>query len=90
MHGDIKPVRRLFLWWVTELITSQTIQSNILIHDDGYPLLCDFGRSKILTQRGFTTKPAGACRYQAPELLQGTGPNKSTDIYAFALSSYEV
>ncbi|KAF9448420.1 kinase-like protein [Macrolepiota fuliginosa MF-IS2] len=73
-----------------EVIHGDLKPSNILIHDDGYPLLCDFGRSKILATSGFTTKPIGACRYQPSELLQGHGPNKTTDVYAFAVTSYEI
>lgn len=66
------------------------IQNNILISADGHPLLCDFGLLSILIDCEFTTISQGAYRYQAPELRPGTGPNKATDVYAFALSSYEV
>ncbi len=75
-----------------KLMVPSSTHSNILVHDDGHPLLCDFGRSKILTHRGFTTKPAGACRYQSPECLKGdsSDPEKAIDVYAFAPTSYEV
>jgi len=67
---------------------------NILVNDDGHPLLCDFGCSRILTQRGFTTKPAGTCRYQAPELFKDDNSvikvNEATDVYAFAVTSYQI
>lgn len=69
------------------------VQSNILIHDNGYPLLCDFDFSKVVFQLGFntiTTRATGASRYQPPEQLQGGALNKAVDVYAFALSSYEV
>ena len=36
--------------------------------DDGTPRLCDFGRSKFIDHRGFTTSFAGSARYMAPEL----------------------
>ena len=36
--------------------------------DDGTPLLSDFGRSKFIDHRGFTTAFAGSARYMAPEL----------------------
>lgn len=45
------------------------IQSNILMSDDGTPLLADFGRSKFIDHRGFTTSFSGSARYLAPELV---------------------
>ncbi|KAF9442315.1 kinase-like protein, partial [Macrolepiota fuliginosa MF-IS2] len=74
VHGDLKP-------------------NNILVDASGQPVLCDFGRSKILTYSGFTaTSFAGTCRYQAPELFTGPDPKptKPADVYAFAISSYEI
>jgi len=41
---------------------------NVLIHDDGTPRLSDFGRSKFIDHRGFTTSFSGSSRYMAPEL----------------------
>jgi len=43
--------------------------TNILIGDGGEPLLHDFGRSRIIGQRGFTSRVFGNIRYQAPELI---------------------
>jgi len=68
--------------------------TNILVDSSGQPVLCDFGRSKILTCNGFTaTSFAGAARYQAPELFQETPDGapkltKASDVYAFTISSY--
>jgi len=42
---------------------------NVLMSDDGIPLLTDFGRSKFIDHRGFTTSFAGSARYLAPELV---------------------
>jgi len=42
---------------------------NVLIDDDGIPRLSDFGRSKFIDHRGFTTTLAGSARYMAPELI---------------------
>ncbi|KAF9005045.1 kinase-like domain-containing protein [Cyathus striatus] len=70
--------------------------SNVLVDDNGNPLLCDFGRSKFLDCSGFTTQMAGALRYMAPELL-GESDNESvpkltkeTDVYGFAMLGVEV
>jgi serine/threonine protein kinase len=55
------------------------------------PLLCDFGSARILDLRGFTTRPTGAARYQALELIKDeVTPNKSTDVCAFGLTAFEV
>ncbi|KAJ3561077.1 hypothetical protein NP233_g10418 [Leucocoprinus birnbaumii] len=71
--------------------------SNILIDDlDQRPLLCDFGRSQIDTQGGFTTRASGAIRYQAPELFPDEDEDDSgrlktaVDVYAFAITCSEV
>ncbi|KAF8623869.1 hypothetical protein AX17_007271 [Amanita inopinata Kibby_2008] len=42
---------------------------NVLVNDDGSAIMCDFGRSKIINHRGFTTLFAGVARYMAPELI---------------------
>ncbi|TFK22855.1 TKL/TKL-ccin protein kinase, partial [Coprinopsis marcescibilis] len=74
---------------------------NILMGDDGNPLLCDFGRSKLLTHRGFTTSFSGAYRYMSPELfynaINGTEDDdydpvttKPSDIYALSLVCVEI
>jgi serine/threonine protein kinase len=38
------------------------------VDDDGNPRLADYGRSKFIDHRGFTTTFAGSARYMAPEL----------------------
>jgi len=44
--------------------------SNVLIDSSLSPVLCDFGRSKVIEERGYTTRfVAGSARYMAPELL---------------------
>jgi serine/threonine protein kinase len=44
--------------------------TNVLISSSGEPLLCDFGRSRIIGHRGFTSIVLGTPGYQAPELIQ--------------------
>ena len=74
----------------------------MLVDDDGRPLICDFGRSRILEQSGFTTPlVAGTARYMAPELFDmddaGIEPTnsfvrvtKTSDVYSFAMVGVEV
>ncbi|KAJ7304677.1 TKL/TKL-ccin protein kinase, partial [Mycena albidolilacea] len=73
---------------------------NVLIDKRGCPCITDFGISKVLSARGFTTCSVGTAPYMAPELffvLDGTteketSPNttKSSDVYSFALMVLEI
>lgn len=78
-------------------------QRDVLIDDEGTPLLCDFGRSKFIDHRGFTTSFTGSARYMAPELtatesnLDFKFPSesfpsltKATDVFAFSMVALEV
>ncbi|KAF7365347.1 TKL/TKL-ccin protein kinase [Mycena venus] len=42
---------------------------NVLVDKRGAPSICDFGISKIINRRGFTTLSVGTAPYMAPELL---------------------
>ncbi|KAF8621360.1 hypothetical protein AX15_007832 [Amanita polypyramis BW_CC] len=78
---------------------------NVLVTDDGRAMLCDFGRSKVINHRGFTTTFVGAARYMAPELIVSgeemseTGDDnynpshfmsKESDVYSFSMIGVEV
>lgn len=94
VHGDVEPVG------AEETVFNHFtdyIQSNILVDAKGIALLCGFGNSDILIDEGFPRDwPAGTFRYMAPEILlpppSGKYPRltKAMDVYAFALSSFEV
>ncbi|KAJ7432693.1 kinase-like domain-containing protein [Mycena latifolia] len=73
---------------------------NILV-DGGVPCITDFGISRIIGQRGFTTSSVGVPSYMAPELffvLDGKAQEeavnititKSSDVYSFALVVLEI
>ncbi|KAF8346381.1 kinase-like domain-containing protein, partial [Amanita rubescens] len=73
--------------------------SNVLIADDGRPLLCDFGRSKITNHQGHTTtSPTGSLRYMAPELISHNTDEsdyvqfliKATDVYGFSMLTVKI
>jgi len=76
--------------------------SNVLIDDEGTARICDFGRSRLIDHRGFTTDLIGSSRLMAPELLsppevedeelqnlQGL-LTKETDVYAFSMVALEI
>ncbi|KAJ6540821.1 kinase-like domain-containing protein [Mycena vulgaris] len=73
---------------------------NILVNTQGVPHICDFGISKIINRRGFTTLSFGTLPYMAPELFlvmngrrrRETFPKttKSSDVYSFGLVVLEI
>ncbi|KAG9038145.1 hypothetical protein FRB95_002585 [Tulasnella sp. JGI-2019a] len=67
VHGDIKP-------------------DNMLVNDAGEAAFCDFGLARIQELRtGLTTSGygQGGKGYLAPELLDGEGKTKASDVFAF-------
>ena len=65
-------------------------------------MVSDFGRSKIINEKGFTTSTvAGSRRYIAPEIIWQSGGSdddedfiailtKESDVYAFSMVGVEV
>ncbi|KAF7336056.1 Glycoside hydrolase family 76 protein [Mycena sanguinolenta] len=73
---------------------------NVLVDKRGAPCICDFGISKIINRRGFTTFTNGTAPYMAPELFfvidaksqDSASPSttKQSDVYSFALLALEI
>ncbi|KAJ7703448.1 kinase-like domain-containing protein [Mycena metata] len=73
---------------------------NVLVDKRGVPCICDFGISKILNRRGYTTLSVGTVPYMAPELFLVIGKDntsrglpvttKQSDVYSFALLALEI
>ncbi|KAJ7863309.1 kinase-like domain-containing protein [Mycena olivaceomarginata] len=73
---------------------------NVLVDNHGVPRICDFGFSKIVSRRGFTTSNIGTAPYMAPELFfvvdinsqESSSPSTTTssDVYSFALLVIEI
>ncbi len=66
--------------------------SNILLRDDHYVYLADFGLAKALDDRGKVTQTGvllGTPEYMAPELADGPA-TKSSDVYALGILLYQM
>lgn len=61
---------------------------NVMIEEDGYPKLIDFGISKILSGRTYTV--VGTPHYMAPEVILGKGYTYSVDYWSLGIMLYEL
>ena len=71
-----------------------------MILDNGSAAICDFGQSRIIEERGYTTKLLSSAKYVAQEILtddgdtEVSGTSKMTspegDVYSFAMTALEV
>jgi cGMP-dependent protein kinase 1 len=61
---------------------------NVMIDEDGYPKLIDFGISKILNGRTYTI--VGTPHYMAPEVIIGKGYSFSADYWSLGILLYEL
>ncbi|KAJ7040822.1 kinase-like domain-containing protein, partial [Mycena alexandri] len=82
-----------------EVVHGDLKVQNVLVDESGTPFICDFGISKIINRRGFTTDSVGTLSYMAPELLiafdlgflmDQPSTTKSSDVYSFGLLVLEV
>ena len=62
--------------------------SNIMIDQNGYLKLIDFGTAKILTD--FSHTIIGTPHYMAPEILQGKGYSLSCDYWSIGICMFEI
>ncbi|HEX5524837.1 MAG TPA: serine/threonine-protein kinase [Pedococcus sp.] len=66
--------------------------ANILVDDDGYARLTDFGISRALAGASLTQtgEVLGTPHYLAPEQAQGKPAGPASDVYALAVVGYEM
>ncbi|CAE6376742.1 unnamed protein product [Rhizoctonia solani] len=68
--------------------------ANVLITDDGTPVLTDFGNAFLKEQTmNFTptsSSIAMSVRWSAPEIINGSRPTKASDVYALGTTLYEI
>ncbi len=55
---------------------------NVLISDQGEPVLSDFGIASLIEQDSTATEGAWSPNHVAPEVLRGTRPSEVTDLYS--------
>ena len=63
---------------------------NILIDDDGYLKLADFGMSKMLKDKEKAFSLCGTPEYFAPEIITREGHNKNADWWSYGILLYEM
>jgi WD40 repeat protein/serine/threonine protein kinase len=78
-----------------EIVHGGLSPENIALDADGYPLLFDFGLSRVLKKlllenmdEGFDNLSIAGVRCTSPEQIQGRHPTRASDIYTFGLISY--
>lgn len=61
---------------------------NLMLDNQGYLKLVDFGYSKVIVDKTFTL--CGTPEYMAPETLLNQGQNKGVDFWALGILIYEM
>lgn len=60
---------------------------NVMVDDEGYPKLIDFGTAKIVSSRTYTI--IGTPHYMAPEIIIGKGYGVAVDYWSLGIMVYE-
>ena len=63
---------------------------NILIDKDGYPILSDFGISKLKVKEKKSKKICGTLEYMSPEMIKCNGYDKNIDWWSLGILLYEL
>jgi serine/threonine protein kinase len=98
VHGDLKAVSGSTSQAIYAVLTASHVlfQANVLVDDGANAVLCDFGLSRVKDDTmGLTVGPhagemIGSRNWMAPERLMGGLLKTTCDIYAFAMTLYEV
>lgn len=61
---------------------------NVMIDEDGYPVIVDFGFAKYVKEKTYTL--CGTPLYIAPEVIQNRGHDKAADHWSFGVLTYEM
>lgn len=60
---------------------------NVMVDEEGYLKLIDFGTAKIIQNQTYTT--VGTPHYMAPEVITGSGYSLSADLWSIGIITYE-
>lgn len=71
-----------------EILHRDLKPDNILLDQDLYPKVCDFGLSRNLKET--MTQNIGTKEYMAPEVLTGEPYGLKVDVYSFAILAFEI
>lgn len=63
---------------------------NVIVFEDGYAKLTDFGLSKFLSPTELTNTEAGTLTYFAPEIINRSYYTKAIDLWALGVFLYEL
>lgn len=63
---------------------------NVLVGDDGYLLVADFGLAKFIREGEMANSFCGTAEYLAPEMLIGNGHDTTVDWWALGILIYEM
>ena len=63
---------------------------NILMGEDGYVAITDFGLAKLLVNRNTTRTILGTAQYVAPEIIKGPNYDRMVDWWSFGVMIYEM
>lgn len=70
-----------------EIVYRDFKPENIMVDEDGYPKLIDFGTATFVKGRTFTV--VGTPHYMAPEVITGKGYGKLADLWSLGVILYE-
>jgi serum/glucocorticoid-regulated kinase 2 len=63
---------------------------NVLVGEDGYLLVADFGLAKFIREGEMANSFCGTAEYLAPEMLIGNGHDTTVDWWALGILIYEM